>query len=196
LVLAIICTLAIKANATRKYASAARTVKVVQATEFIPAGEQIDAGMVKDVDVPAQVAQNLETDFPAIAGKSARVSILQGQYLMQGDVDTQGRDPGTVEVYVPVTVPSSACVLPGEYVDVYQKGNNNGSATLLVAKAKVLHTVDSSAKQTEPGKSAGPTAAMGSSTVAAVGIEVPGAQAAAVVSAASQNEVYLALSAV
>jgi Flp pilus assembly protein CpaB len=195
-VLAIICTLAIKANAARKYAAAARTVKVVQAVEFIPAGEQIDAGMVKAIDVPAQIAQGLEDNPAAVVGRSARVSILQGQYLMQDDVDTQGRDPGTVEVYVPVTVPSSACVLPGEYVDVYQKGTNNGPATLLVAKAKVLHTVDSNARQTEPGKSAGPTAAMGSSTVAAVGIEVPGAQAAAVVSAASQNAAYLALSAI
>ena len=195
--LAVILTLAINISATRKYATATRTVKAIQATQFIPAGETIDAGMVKAVNVPAQVAQELESDIDAVAGKSAKVSILQGQYLMQDAVDTQGRDPGTVEIYVPVTVPSSACALPGEYVDIYQKGGNNGPSVLLCQRARVLHTVDGAARQTESGKSAGvATAAMGNSTVAAVGIEVPAAQAVKVVSAASRNEVYLALSAV
>jgi Flp pilus assembly protein CpaB len=197
LVLALISTLAINVSANRKYATATKAVKAIQATQFIPAGETITSAMVKAVDVPERFAQGLATgDVAGVIGKSVKVSAWKGQYLMQDALDNQGRDPGFVEVFFPVTVPSSACVLPGEYVDVYQKASNNSPSALLCQKALVLHTVDSTAKQTEPGKSTGPTAAMGNSTVSAVGIEIPRAQAVQVVSAASQNEVYLVLSAV
>jgi Flp pilus assembly protein CpaB len=115
---------------------------------------------------------------------------LKDQYLMQDDLDTQGRDPGCVEVYVPVTVPGGAWVAPGDYVDLWQKAVQDNPGVLLVAKAKVLHTVDSNANQTEPGKSAGATA-MGSGVAVAVGIEIPADQAAKVVGPASQNNIYL-----
>ncbi|MGD0620962.1 MAG: hypothetical protein ABSA82_00630 [Thermacetogeniaceae bacterium] len=188
--LAVILTLAINISATRKYAAATKMIKVIQSTQFIPVGENIDPGMVKSVDVPAQMAQGLETDIAAVAGKSVKASILKDQYLMQDDMDTQGRDPGCVEVYVPVNVPGGAWVVPGDYVDVWQKAVQDNPGVLLVAKAKVLHTVDSNAKQTEPGKSAGATA-MGSGVAVAVGIEVPADQAVKVVGPASQNNIYL-----
>ena len=191
-----ILTLAINVSATRKYAAATRTAKVIQATQFIPAGEMIDPGMVKAVDVPAQMAQDLATgDLTGVVGKSVKVSIMKDQYLMNDDLDTSGRDPGTAEIYVTVTVPSGAWAIPGDYVDVYQKGAQGSPGVLLDAKARVLHTVDSSARQTEPGKSA-VAGAMGSSAAVAVGIEVPGDQVVKVVGPASQNQIYLVRSAV
>lgn len=193
--MAVILALAINISATRKYAAVTRTVKAIQATQFIPVGEKIDPGMVRALDVPAQMAQGLETDIAAVAGKSVKVSILKDQYLMQDDLDTRGRDPGCVEVYVPVTVPGGAWVAPGDYVDVWQKAVQDNPGVLLVTKAKVLHTVDSNAKQTEPDKSAGATA-MGSGVAVAVGIEIPADQAVKVVGPASQNQIYLVKSAV
>lgn len=194
--LAVILTLAINVSATRKYAAVTRTTRVIQATQFIPAGEMINAGMVKAVDVPAQVAQELVTgDVTGVIGKSVKVSIMKDQYLMNDDLDTSGRDPGTTEIYVTVTVPSGAWAMPGDYVDVWQKGQQNSPGVLLIAKAKVLHTVDSNAKQTEPGKST-VTGAMGNSAAVAVGIEVPSDQVVKVVGPASQNQIYLVRSAV
>ena len=190
MVLAVILTLAINVSATRKYAAATKMIKGIESTQFIHVGENIDPIMVKSVDVPTQMAQGLETDIAAVAGKSVTVSILKDQYLMQDDLDTQGRDPGCVEVYVPVTVPGGAWVAPGDYVDLWQKAVQDNPGVLLVAKAKVLHTVDSNANQTEPGKSAGATA-MGSGVAVAVGIEIPADQAAKVVGPASQNNIYL-----
>ena len=193
--LAVILALAINVSATRKYAAVTKTIKVIQATQFIPVGEKIDPSMVKSVDVPAQMAQGLETDIAAVAGKSVKVSILNDQYLMQDDMDTQGKDPGCVEVYVPVTVPGGAWALPGDYVDVWQKAGQNNPGVLLIAKVKVLHTVDSNAAQTEPGKPAG-SAVVGSGAAVAVGIEVPADQAVKVVGPASQNQIYLVQSAI
>ncbi len=194
--LAVILTLAINVSATRKYAAVTRTTRVIQATQFIPAGEMINAGMVKAVDVPAQVAQELVTgDVTGVIGKSVKVSIMKDQYLMNDDLDTSGRDPGTTEIYVTVTVPSGAWAMPGDYVDVWQKGQQNSPGVLLIAKARVLHTVDSNAKQTEPGKST-VTGAMGNSAAVAVGIEVPSDQVVKVVGPASQNQIYLVRSAV
>lgn len=196
LVLAVILTLAINISATRKYDAATKTKKVIQATQFIPAGEMITSEMVKTVELPVQVAQNLETgDIAAVTGKSAKVSIMNDQYLMVDDVGVQGRDPGCVEIYMPVNVSSSACVIPGDYVDIYQKGTQNTPGVLLCAKAKVLDTVDSKAEQIEPGKAAGP-ASIGSDAAVAVGIEVPSDQAIKVVGPASQNQIYLVKSAV
>ena len=87
-------------------------------------------------------------------------------------------------------MPGGAWVAPGDYVDLWQKAVQDNPGVLLVAKAKVLHTVDSNANQTEPGKSAGATA-MGSGVAVAVGIEIPADQAAKVVGPASQNNIYL-----
>jgi Flp pilus assembly protein CpaB len=194
LVLAVILTLLINISATKKYAAASETVDVLQATRFIPVGEQIDPGMVKTVAVPAQVADGLATSMAAVAGKSARVSILSGQYLMRDDVDSQGRDPGCVEIYVSVNVPGGAWALPGDYVDVWQRAGQNSPSVLLVARVKVLHTVDADARQAEPGQVA--TDALGSGAAVAVGIQVPEDQAAKVVGPASQNEIYLVQSTV
>jgi Flp pilus assembly protein CpaB len=194
-VLAIILALAINVSATRKYASATKTTKVIQTTQFIPVGERIDPDMVKSVDVPAQMAQGLETDIAAVAGKSVKVSILKDQYLMQDDMDTQGKDSWCVEIYVPVNVPGGAWALPGDFVDVWQKAGQNNPSVLLVARARVLHTVDSNAVQTEPGKPSGSTV-VGSGTAVAVGIEVPADQAIKVVGPASQNQIYLVQSAI
>jgi Flp pilus assembly protein CpaB len=191
--LAVILTLAINISATRKYAAASKMIKAIQATQFIPVGENVDPGMVRTVDVPAQVAQEFETDITAVVGKSVKVSILKDQYLMQDDMDTQGRDSGCVEVYVPVTVSGGAWVAPGDYVDVWQKATQDSPSVLLVARVKVLHTVDSNANQTEPDRPAGSTVA-GNGAVAAVGVEVPADQAAKVVGPASQNNIYLVLS--
>ncbi len=194
--LAVILTLAINVSATRKYAAATRTTKVIQATQFIPAGEMISTGMVKDVEVPTQMAQELATgDVTSVVGKSVKVSIIKDQYLMNDDLDTSGRDPGTTEIYVTVTVPSGAWAIPGDYVDVWQKGQQNSPGVLLIAKAKVLHTVDSNASQIEPGKTS-ITGSMGNSAAVAVGIEVPSDQVVKVVGSASQNQIYLVRSAV
>ena len=195
MLLAVILTLASNISATRKYAAATKAITVIKTTQFIPVGEKIDPSMVKTVDVPEQMAQGLETGMAAVVGMSVKVSVLKDQYLMQDDMDTQGKDPGCVEIYVPVNVPGGAWAMPGDYVDVWQKAGQNSPSVLLVVKVKVLHTVDSGAKETEPDQSAG-SPVVGNAAAVAVGIEVSADQAAKVVGPASQNQVYLVKSAV
>jgi hypothetical protein len=181
-------------SATRKYSDATRTAKVLQATQFIPAGKKVDLSVVKTVDAPQQMAQGLAGDDGM--GQFTKVPVMQGQLLMEDDLGTSGRDPGYAEVYVPVDVPSSACVISGDYVDVYSKAENNIPSVLLYGKAKVLDVVDSNAKETAPGgKSSGVTAVAGSGTAAAIGIEVPNDQAVKIVGPASQKQIYLVKSA-
>ena len=192
LILAVVCTLLIVTSANRKYAAATRAVKVMKAAEFIPAGELIGPGMVEAVNVPEQMAQGLATGD--VEGRSVKVPVLKGQYLLNDAVDTVGRRPGYAEIYVPVDVPGSACAMSGDYVDIYQKGDNNSPSVLLLKRAWVLHTVDSGAKQTEPGKSSGP-AAMGGGTAVAIGIEVPDDQVLKIVGPASDKKIYLVRSA-
>jgi hypothetical protein len=192
LIVAIVCTLLIYVGANKKYTEASRTVKVLQATQFIPAGEKIAPGMLQAVDVPQQMAKDLATGDAA--GQYTRAPVMKDQLLMQDDLGATGRDPGYVEVYVPVDVPSSALVVSGDYADVYTKAENNSPSMLLYSKAKVLDVVDSNAKETEPGKSSG-VAVGGGGTAVAIGIAVPGDQAAKIVGPASQKQIYLVKSA-
>lgn len=195
MLLAVILTLAINISATRKYAAATKAITVIKTNQFIPVGEKIDPGMVKIVDVPEQMAQGMETDMTAVVGRSVRVSVLKDQYLMQDDMDTQGKDPGCVEIFVPVNVPGGAWTMPGDYVDVWQKAGQNIPSVLLVSKVKVLHTVDSGARETAPSNPES-SPVVGSAAAVAVGIEVPDDQAVKVVGPASQNQVYLVKSSV
>lgn len=193
LCLAVVCALLINIGANKRYVNATKTVQVLEATRFIPAGEKVSADMVKTVGAPQQMAQYLATDA---AGQYTRVPVMQNQLLMKDDLNATGKDPGYAEVYVPVDVPSSACVISGDYVDVYTKAGNNSPSILLYQKAKVLNVVDSSAKETEPGSQpAGVSAAAGSGTAVAIGIAIPSNQAIQIVGPASMKQIYLVQSA-
>jgi hypothetical protein len=192
LIVAIVCTLLIYAGANKKYTEAVRTAKVLQATQFIPAGEKIAPGMLQVVDVPQQMAQDLAAGDAA--GRYAKAPVMKDQLLMKDDLGATGRDPGYAEVYVPVDVPSSACVTSGDYADVYTKAANNNPSVLLYQKAEVLDVVDSNAAETQPGKSSGIVAGGGGAAVA-IGIAVPSDQAAKIVGPASQKQIYLVKSA-
>jgi len=193
LFLAVVCALLINIGANKRYVNATRTVQVQEATRFIPAGEKISTDMVKTVDVPQQMAEYLAT---GAAGQYTKVPVMQNQLLMKDDLNTTGKDTGYAEVYVPVDVPSSACAISGDYVDVYTKAGNNSPSVLLYQKAKVLNVVDSSAEETEPGsKPAGVTAAAASGTAVAIGIEIPSNQAIQIVGPASMKQIYLVQSA-
>ncbi len=188
-----VCALLINIGANRRYVNATRTAQVLETTRFIPAGAKVTADMVKTVDVPQQMAEYLATDA---AEQYTKVPVMQNQLLMKDDLNATGRDPGYAEVYVPVDVPSSACVISGEYVDVYTKAGNNSPSVLLYQRAKVLNVVDSSAQETEPGsKPAGVSAAAGSGTAVAIGIAIPGNQAIQIVGPASMKQIYLTQSA-
>jgi hypothetical protein len=193
LIIAIVCTIMIYVSANKKYTEATKSVEILQATQFIPAGQKLDSGMFKSINVPIQVAQNLAT---IAAGQFAIVPILQGQMLMKDDLAATGRGPGYVEVYVSVNVPSSACVMSGDIVDVYATGENNDPSVLLCARAEVLDVVDANAKETEQGKTSSIVSSVSSGgTAVAVGVAIPSDQAANVVGPASRKQIYLVKSA-
>jgi len=192
LFLAVVCALLINIGANKRYINATKTVQVLETTQFIPAGEKVSTDMVQAVDVPQQMAEYLATDA---AGQYTKVPVMQNQLLMKDDLNATGKDPGYAEVYVPVDIPSSACVISGDYVDVYTKAGNNSPSVLLYQKAKVLNVVDSSAEETEPGSRPVGMTTAANGTAVAVGIEIPSNQAIQIVGPASMKQIYLVQSA-
>ena len=184
-----------------KYAEFRRTVEVVRAAAFIPAGSEIRPGQLEVVKVPEAVAKELGLvrDPAEAAGKAAKVSLVPGQPLVSGMLGAEARRPGFVEVHVPVDVSSSAFVVAGDVVDVYvfSKEPAAGSATLLCRGVRVLHSYDQTGMEVTPVEGKAPAQAVappGSKTPASVGLEVPADAAPALIQAASQKRVYLAKS--
>lgn len=189
LVLTVILVLAINLSANQRYAQVTKTVKILKANRFISAGERLDPGDFTEVDVPEMIANDFRVD--SVAGKTVRVPLLANQYLMSDNLDTV-RDSGFTEVYVSVDVASSACAIPGNFVDIYTKSESDVPSELLYKKAKVLSTVDANGEEIEKSKS---VAAMVNNAVSAIGLEVPDDLTQAIVSAASQKKIYLVKSA-
>ncbi|MGI9951351.1 SAF domain-containing protein [Moorellaceae bacterium AZ2] len=188
-------------GANAKYREATKTVTVVRATQFIPAGSEIRPEMVEVVSVPAQAAEGMVTAPEEVTGKVAAVSMVKGQYIWQDAVrEGKGLQDGYTVVYVPVDLSSSAAVLAGEVVDVYGIEKGSGGATtarLLAQKVRVLHSLNQDGVEIEPGKENSGLASMPvSKTPASVGLELPKEVAQQVVQYASGKAVYLARSGV
>ncbi|MBE3582133.1 MAG: hypothetical protein IMW96_10980 [Thermoanaerobacteraceae bacterium] len=188
-------------GANVRYKQASKTVNVVRATQFIPAGSEIRPEMVEVVPVPSQAVEGMATALEEVTGKVAAVSMVKGQYIWQEAVrEGKGLRDGYTVVFVPVDLSSSAAVLAGEVVDVYgvEKGSGGSTAAKLLAQGvRVLHSLNQDGVEIEPGKAGGSLAPVPASRApASVGLEVPKEVALQVVQYASDRAVYLARSAV
>ncbi|MDI6906429.1 MAG: SAF domain-containing protein [Thermoanaerobacterales bacterium] len=196
---ALVFTILIQVSAGRRVVEAKRTVDAVQTTRYIPAGAEIPRDAVKAVKVPEAIGASLIPKPEDVAGKVARVALVEGQYVWKDSVGV-GRAcrPGFVEVYVPVDLSSSACVIAGETVDVYPIAKSAGEmpmpTTPLAQGLRVLHSLDQSGKEIDPTKRATLSKMAGTdrNIPVSVGLEVPQAFAQQIVSFASKKAVYLA----
>lgn len=191
LVLALIFTLLIVGAANKKYAQATKTVEVVQATQFIPYGEKLTAGNTKTVKVVKSAAKGLAGPED-IKGKTAKVSMIKGQYVYKESLDTaEPLRPGYVEVFIPVDLSSSAYALAGQRVNVHIINKENGTAPAVLKNVRVLHCLDNQGEPVGDGGNVITKAAARKNEPASVGLEIPADKAEMVVHAASAKLIYL-----
>lgn len=196
LVMAAILTFLVWRSANVKYAELRRTVDVVKVTQFIPAGSEIRPGQAETVKIPETIGKEFVADINQVIGKTAKVSMIEGQYVFPGSVGDIPRKPDTVEVHMAVDLSSSAVVFAGDTVDVYaiDKDQKAAKAVEVFRGARVLHSFDSSGMELSPaekktlGQVAGPP---GARVPASVGLEVSREAAAAIAQVASQKRIYL-----
>lgn len=195
LILALIFTVVITGTSNAKYRQASRTVEVVKAADFIPAGGEIKEQSIAKVKVPESIASGLVTDTAEVVGKKARVSILKDQYIWKDAVGEVASKEGTVEVFIPVDAASSASVMAGETVSLYQidKNNNNnpGPAQLLCEKVRVLNSLDQNGNEITPSPTSGISPVTATKTPVTVGVEVQRDLAPKIVQAAANKTIYL-----
>ncbi len=196
LVMAAVLTFLIWRSANVRYAELKKTVDAVKVAQFIPAGSEIRPGQVEAVKVPQTIGKEFITDINQVIGKTAKVSMVEGQYVFPGSVGDIPRKPDAVEVHVAVDLSSSAAVFAGDAVDVYaiDKDQKATKAVEIYRGAKVLHSFDSSGMELSPmdkktlGQVAGPP---GARIPASVGLEVSREAAAVIAQVASQKRIYL-----
>lgn len=194
LILAIVFTLGVTMAGNAKYRQVARTVDVVKAVTFIPAGQEIKQSDVAVVKVPESIAGGLVTDPQEAIGKAAKVSLLKDQFIMKDAVGGNAAQEGMVEVFIPVDMASSAAVMAGETVSIYQIDKNNtsgGTAKLMYEKARVLDSLDQNGGQITPGQSDALSPVTANKVPVSVGIEVPKDIAPQIVQAAANKAIYL-----
>jgi len=188
LFLSLAFTFLIVVTANAKYEKAVETVTVARAAEYIPAGSEITRDMVKGAEVPRPAASGL-AGVEETVGRVAKVSMVKNQYVYKTGIE-EGKPirAGCVEVFVPVDLASSACAVPGQYVNVH-KVNKDGTAPVILKGVRVLHSLNSQGSNTE--ESSGGLDVMRDSRPSAVGLEVPQELAEKVVFAASEKAIYL-----
>ncbi|WP_027365751.1 CpaB family protein [Desulfotruncus alcoholivorax] len=194
LVLALVFTLLIANTSNKKYVQATQKVEIVQATEFIPIGAELNSSNTKTVEVVKSAAKGLASSKD-VAGKTAKIPMVKGQYVYK-DALTTGRAlrPGYVEVIVPVDLSSSAYAMPGQLVNVHIVDKDNRAAPLVLENIRVFRCLDNQGNDVGSGGNELTKAATRKNEPAAVALEVPKDKAAAVVYAASAKMIYLAKS--
>lgn len=193
--LALVFTFAITRSVNVRYAELRKTVEVAKVTRFIPEGMEIRQDQIESFQVPEVIGKDLIKPSDAI-GKAARVSMVEGQYVYPGSVESIAKKPGMVEIHVPVDLPSSASVIAGDTVDVYavDKGQNSAKAVELYHGAKVLHVLDQNGSEVGPAENRGLSQVAGppgSRVPASAGLEVNREASAAIAQAGSQKRIYL-----
>ncbi|AKX95717.1 hypothetical protein MTHERMOG20_23290 [Moorella thermoacetica] len=195
LILALIFTAAILAAGNGKYRQATKTVEVVKAVRFIPAGERITADSITTVRVPESMASGLATNPKDLEGKEAKVSLLKDQFVWKDAAGELAAGPGMVEVVLPVDLAASGAVWPGERVNIHiaVKNNNPGSSApspKICENVLVTKVLGQDGVEIEPGKTTGlnPTT---NKVPVAVGVEVPKDVEDVLVQAAANKTVYL-----
>lgn len=196
LILAVVFTLGIMFATNQKYADVKRTVDAVKTVQFIPQGSAIKPEQITTVKVPEALAKDMVRTPDEVVGKTARVSLVEGQYIYKNTVEGTPKNPSMVEVCVPVDLSSSANVTAGDVVDVYMtdKGAEGRPAQLIYQGARVLHSYDQQGKEISPVEKQNLTEAASPQNTrvpAAVGLEVSKEAASALVNACSKKAVYL-----
>lgn len=196
--LALLFTAMIWIGANRKYTIATKTVEGYQAAAFIAAGAEIKDSDVKKVKIPESASGEIATGD--IVGKSAVVSMVQGQYIYTSALsDSKGLRPGYVAVRIPTDLSSSAGAITGDTVDICAV--NKGSAAqgapdgvVIYESATVLSSVDNNGNLIAPGKKeGGMSVTSGTQVPAAVEVEVPKNMEQTITKLASSKSLYLAI---
>ncbi|MGI9862526.1 SAF domain-containing protein [Moorella naiadis] len=196
MVLALVFTVVILAAGNGKYRQATKTVEVVKAAKFIPAGERITADSITTIKVPESVATGLAASLKDVEGKEAKVSLLKGQYVWKDAVGELGAKPGMVEILLPVDLPSSGAVWPGEKVNIHiavknnNQSGNNAQSPKVCENVLVTKVLGQDGIEIEPGKASGLNPAANKVPVA-IGVEVSKDVEDMLVQAAANKNVYL-----
>lgn len=196
LVLAIIFTLGVLYTSNQKYVQATKSVDVVRAEKYIPAGTLIGPADVSLVPVPENMVAGMSTDIDLVIGKASKVSLLKGQYVYESGIGTSyGRKPGHVEMYIPTDLSSSAMALAGEHVNIHfaSKANEVMTAPVVYRSARVLRSLDANGNEIDParGKELSQMAAGGTVIPVAIAVEIPAGSEDSLVQLASKKLLYL-----
>jgi len=187
-VLALVFSFLIIHTANNRFEEVTKTIIAARAKQHITAGSEITADMIEEVAVQEAAGKGLISPEEAV-GKVARVSMVGGQNIYADALETgKALRTGYVEVFVPVDLASSACAIPGQYVNVH-KVNDDGTAPVILKQVRVLHSLDNQGGGTNDG--GGTLKLVDSSKPSAIGLEVPEAEAERIVYAASQKDLYL-----
>lgn len=194
-VMALAVTFAITRAVNVRYSELKETVEIAKASQFIPMGAEIRQDQISAVQVPKSIGKDLASPVDVI-GKASRVSLVEGQFIFPGSLESLCRKPGMVEIHVPVDLSSSASVIAGDIVDIFSvdKGQGAAKAVELYQRARVLRALDQNGVEINPSEPmsishvANPP---GAKVPASVGLEVSREAVAILAQAASQKRIYL-----
>ncbi len=151
IVLALIFTALLVRSVNVKYAGIKKTVDVVKADKFIPAGSLIKPDQVSVVKAPEVVGSNMVHDLDEAIGKTSKVGLVEGQYIFTGTFDSAVINPNMIEISVPVDISSSDCVVSGDVVDVFLTDKGTiPQAPVIYHGARVLHSYDQNGSEINP----------------------------------------------
>ncbi|ABO49484.1 SAF domain protein [Desulforamulus reducens MI-1] len=196
LILSLVFTGAVIFSSNTKYAAATKTVEVAAVNQYIPAGKKITKDDIKMDRVPEKMAINLVQKADDVVGKTILVSLVKDQYIWKKAIaQGEAKKEGYIQVFIPTDLPSSACVIAGEVVDIYlvSKGGIESNSGLIYKGARVLNSLDQSGNEIDPARKneVSQMAVNGSKVPVTVGVEVPEIVAPVIVQACSKKEIYL-----
>ncbi|MCF8010900.1 MAG: hypothetical protein K9L17_08315 [Clostridiales bacterium] len=197
LVLAVVFTAAIVWTTQNQLQEVKKTVKVAKTADFIPINSKILPEDIEMVQIYDEYAGSMVKDKGKITGMCASVSMIEGQYVYEGNLDDAlSKKKGYVGVYIPTNMNSSAMVTAGDKVDVHLINQKRGTEKSVVVykKARVLHSLDEKGQEIEPGYNPNigeKVASPGGVEPVTVEVEVPEKLQEKIVQYADNNAVYL-----
>lgn len=185
-----------------------RGTPVLVATRSLAAGQPVTQSDSKTVPLYGSVPPGYVTNASALKGMVAAHGLVAGQPIMRGDLAKvalrQGLPAGDVGVFVPVSLASSAEVVPGDYVDVLGVGGSSGSGSgtgggtsvvtpTALYHVKVIAVVSGNGTPVTSSGNGQTVGSYASSVPAAVEIAVPQMEAGMLVDVAATGRFWLTL---
>lgn len=181
---------------------------VLVATRSLAAGQPVTASDSKMLPLYGAVPPGYVTNASVLKGMVAAHGLVAGQPIMRGDLTKvalrQGLPAGDVGVFVPVSLASSAEVVPGDYVDVLGVGGSSGGgsgtgggASVVTPTAlyhvRVIAVVSGNGTPVTSSGSGQTVGSYASTVPAAVEIAVPEMEAGTLVDVAATGRFWLTL---